>query len=134
MNYVKTVTIDLDHRKMSTTVRFSAIVLFTCLFSSIRSLPTVRNTSLPLLLLISFDGFRWDYPDLYPLPNLNSIRERGVRVKYIENTFATSTFPMHFTMVTGLNQETHGVLANKMYDPSLHQSVNLAGAKDSRWW
>lgn len=134
MTYFKELAIDLDHWNMSISVPFSAIVLFACLLPSIRCSPTFTNASLPLLLLISLDGFRWDYPDLYHLPHFNSVLQRGVRVKYIENTFATSTFPLHLTMVTGLNQETHGIVANKMYDRTLNQSVDLAGAKDARWW
>ena len=91
-------------------------------------------SSLPLLLLVSFDGFRWDYPDLYPLVNLNSIVQRGIRLTHIENSFATVTFPSHYTMVTGLFEESHGVVANEIFDPILNDSATIATMNDTKWW
>jgi predicted AlkP superfamily pyrophosphatase or phosphodiesterase len=88
----------------------------------------------PMLLLISFDGFRWDYPDLYYLPNFNSILKRGVRVKHIDNSFATVTFPSHFTIVTGLYEETHGIVANQIYDPILKEVATIVTMNDTKWW
>ncbi|CAF4601607.1 unnamed protein product [Rotaria sp. Silwood1] len=93
-----------------------------------------RTSSPPLLLLISFDGFRWDYPDIYNLPNFNSLRKRGVRVKHIDNSFATVTFPSHFTIVTGLYEETHGIVANTIYDPILKAVATVETMNDTKWW
>jgi predicted AlkP superfamily pyrophosphatase or phosphodiesterase len=113
-------------------------VLCLSLFISIsQSASTTNSTSatLPLLLVISFDGFRWDYPDLYKLSHLESIVDRGgLRVKYIENSFATVTFPSHYTMVTGLFEETHGIVANTMYDPTLHAIATVSTMNDTKWW
>lgn len=92
-------------------------------------------SSVPLLLLVSFDGFRWDYPDIYHLPNLNSVLQRnGVRLTHVENSFATVTFPSHYTMVTGLFEETHGIVANAMYDPLLNESVTMVTMNHTHWW
>jgi predicted AlkP superfamily pyrophosphatase or phosphodiesterase len=105
------------------------------LISSIDSAPIITNqSSPPLLLLISFDGFRWDYPDIYKLPNFDSIFKRGVRVKHIDNSFATVTFPSHFTMVTGLYEETHGIVANEIYDRTLKDFANKNTMNDTKWW
>ncbi|CAF2046430.1 unnamed protein product [Rotaria magnacalcarata] len=102
------------------------------LISFVRSSPTASSP--PLLLLISFDGFRWDYPDIYQLPNFNSLIKRGVRVKHIDNSFATVTFPSHFTMITGLFEETHGIVANIIYDPILNASATVKTMNDTKWW
>ncbi|CAM4761740.1 unnamed protein product [Rotaria magnacalcarata] len=102
------------------------------LISFVRSSPTASSP--PLLLLISFDGFRWDYPDIYQLPNFNSLIKRGVRVKHIDNSFATVTFPSHFTMITGLFEETHGIVANVIYDPILNASATVKTMNDTKWW
>jgi len=97
--------------------------------------PVINKTSsIPLLLLISFDGFRWDYPDLYNLPNFNSLIQRGVRVKYIQNNFATVTFPLHYTIVTGLYEETHGIVANTIYDSELNATTTIETMNDTKWW
>ena len=97
------------------------------------SLPS-KSSQPPLLLLISFDGFRWDYPDIYNLTNFHSLKSRGVHVKYVENQFSTITFPMHFSIVTGLYEETHGIVANSMFDRKLNASASFNGLNDTRWW
>jgi predicted AlkP superfamily pyrophosphatase or phosphodiesterase len=52
----------------------------------------------PLLLLISFDGFRWDYLNTYNLTNFNRLKSMGSHADYIYNAFATITFPNHWTI------------------------------------
>jgi predicted AlkP superfamily pyrophosphatase or phosphodiesterase len=112
------------------------ICLLFLFISFIDSSPILSNSSSspPLLLLISFDGFRWDYPDIYKLPNFYSIFKRGVRVKHIDNSFATVTFPSHFTMVTGLYEESHGIVANEIYDPTFKEVANKQTMNDTKWW
>ena len=107
INHPKTMRNILDHL-MDLYLHTKRLLLFLFL-TYVDATPILANTSSspPLLLLISFDGFRWDYPDIYHLPNFNSILKRGVRVKHIDNSFATVTFPSHFTIVTGLYEETH---------------------------
>jgi predicted AlkP superfamily pyrophosphatase or phosphodiesterase len=112
------------------------MIIFSIIFFFLISCSSVINqpSSLPLLLLISFDGFRWDYPDLYNLTNFNSLIQRGVKVKYIKNNFATVTFPLHFTIITGLYEETHGIVANTMYDSKLNATTTLETMNDTKWW
>lgn len=90
----------------------------------------------PKLLLVSFDGFRWDYIDRVPMPNFYSIMKDGVMVKQVENVYITKTFPNHYTLVTGLYAETHGVVANEMYDPLLNRSFSIEtdSKYESQWW
>jgi predicted AlkP superfamily pyrophosphatase or phosphodiesterase len=62
------------------------------------------------LILISFDGFRWDYLENHTLPSLNKyFVNDGVKItKGLKNAFSTVTFPNHFTLATGLYPESHG--------------------------
>jgi len=56
--------------------------------------------SLPLLLLVSFDGFRHDYPKIHgPLKNFHRLAQRGVHAQNMISTFTTATFPNHYTYV-----------------------------------
>lgn len=88
------------------------------------------------LLLVSFDGFRWDYIYRVPTPNFKSIINEGVMVKQVESAYITKTFPNHYTLVTGLYAETHGIVANEMYDPVLNQSFSMEtdSIYESQWW
>ena len=73
------------------------------------------------LVLISLDGFRWDYlkRDL-PLENLRKFAAEGIRAKWLINQFQTKTFPNHWTLVTGLYEESHGIIENVFYDDRLN--------------
>lgn len=53
------------------------------------------------VLLISMDGFRWDYIDQVDTPNFDAFAAYGTKADYINGTFVTKTFPSHFSMVTG---------------------------------
>jgi len=91
----------------------------------------------PILILVSFDGFRWDYPDRGVSPNLAALAARGVRADGLIPAFPTKTFPNHYTMVTGLVPDHHGVVANTMWDPSFDGSFSMSNrdaVQDGRWW
>ncbi|KAG7460744.1 hypothetical protein MATL_G00201990 [Megalops atlanticus] len=98
--------------------------------------PGCSPEELHRLLLVSFDGFRWDYLKRVPTPNFDALMEEGVRVQQVENTYITKTFPNHYTMVTGLHAESHGIVANEMYDPDLNLtfSMDRMDTYDPRWW
>ncbi|XP_075940494.1 ectonucleotide pyrophosphatase/phosphodiesterase family member 5 [Anarhichas minor] len=88
------------------------------------------------LLLVSFDGFRWDYINRVPTPNFHNLIDNGVMVEHVENVYITKTFPNHYSLVTGLYAETHGIVANEMYDPALNRSFSMEtdSIYESRWW
>ncbi|XP_048358797.1 ectonucleotide pyrophosphatase/phosphodiesterase family member 5 isoform X2 [Sphaerodactylus townsendi] len=88
------------------------------------------------VLLLSFDGFRWDYIYKFPTPSFHDIIKNGVHVEQITNVFITKTYPNHYTMVTGLYAESHGIIANEMYDPVLNEtfSMNHMTIYNSKFW
>ncbi|NWU88696.1 ENPP4 triphosphatase, partial [Upupa epops] len=86
------------------------------------------------LLLVSFDGFRADYLETYKLPHLQEFIEGGVLVKQVTNAFITKTFPNHYTMVTGLYEESHGIVANDMYDADTEKTFSQFNDSDPFWW
>ena len=70
----------------------------------------------PYLILISLDGFRWDYVEKYHPPNLSSFIKNGVKAKSLIPSFPTKTFPNHYTIATGLYPDKHGIIGNIFYD------------------
>ncbi|XP_023655396.1 ectonucleotide pyrophosphatase/phosphodiesterase family member 5 isoform X3 [Paramormyrops kingsleyae] len=99
-------------------------------------LPGCSPEELSKLLLVSFDGFRWDYLHRVPTPNFDALIKDGVQVERVENVYITKTYPNHYTMITGLYAESHGIVANEMYDPNLNLTFNMDKMEiyDSRWW
>eukprot|EP00667_Euglena_gracilis_P010836 EG_transcript_11046 len=86
----------------------------------------------PSVLLISADGFRWDYLNEVDTPNILSMRATGVWATEMVNAFVTKTFPNHWTLVTGVYEETHGIVGNGMFDPETNSSFNFSTC--GSWW
>ncbi len=66
----------------------------------------------PYVILISFDGFRWDYVNRGITPNFDFIKEAGVSAKSLRPCFPSKTFPNHISIVTGMYPEHHGIISN----------------------
>ena len=95
-----------------------------------------------LVLMVSFDGFRWDYLEKAHeagklTPNFDFLISNGVQAKQMGNVFITKTMPNHFTMVTGLFEESHGVIDNSMYDPVMDKYFEVEDSTQMHnplWW
>uniref|UniRef100_A0A8C2J004 Ectonucleotide pyrophosphatase/phosphodiesterase 1 n=1 Tax=Cyprinus carpio TaxID=7962 RepID=A0A8C2J004_CYPCA len=83
--------------------------------------------SKPPLLLVSLDGFRAGYMEAYSslLPVINKLRKCGTSTPFMRPAYPTKTFPNHYTIVTGLYPESHGIVDNKMYDVTRNASFSL---------
>jgi len=91
----------------------------------------------PTTILISLDGFRPDYLHRGLTPHLNAFVSRGVSPEYMLPSFPSVTFPNHFTLVTGLHPESHGVVGNSFWDPELQETfyyTDRAHSMQPKWW
>ncbi|KAJ2359123.1 hypothetical protein GGF43_000289 [Coemansia sp. RSA 2618] len=91
----------------------------------------------PTLVLVSLDGFRADYLDRGLTPNLLNIGKQGLRADYMLPSFPSSTFPNHYTIVTGLYPGSHGIVSNVFYDTEYNDTFvykDMAKSRESRWW
>ncbi len=89
------------------------------------------------LILVSIDGFRWDYLRKYDAPTLKTLAAEGAHAQRMTPSFPSKTFPNHFTLVTGLRPERHGIVSNTFFDPALTATFNKSRAADNadaRWW
>jgi len=71
------------------------------------------------VIVVSFDGFRWDYQDLYETPNFDMLEVSGVKARHLISSFPTKTFPNHYTLATGLYPDHHGIINNSFYASEL---------------
>lgn len=91
----------------------------------------------PLVILVSIDGCRWDYPELHEAPTLQRIATEGFRVERLIPSYPTKTFPNHYTLVTGLHPESHGIIQNKFWDDNFEAWFGIGNhpaAREGRWW
>ncbi|KAI6796173.1 Phosphodiest-domain-containing protein [Hortaea werneckii] len=102
------------------------------------------HTFKPTTILISLDGFRADFLHRNISPTLASFIESGVSPKYMLPSFPSLTFPNHFTLVTGLHPESHGVVGNTFFDPDMDDGKggrgrqfdygDAAKSMQPEWW
>lgn len=99
----------------------------------------------PALVLVSLDGFRYDYLDRTDAdaPTLRQLAAEGVAAERLVPVFPTKTFPNHYSLVTGLHPERHGIVGNTMRDPEMADAdgapaefslSNREAVTDGRWW
>lgn len=88
------------------------------------------------LLLISIDAFRADYFDRGLTPTLAMLAKGGVHAQSMQPSFPSLTFPNHYTLVTGLRPDHHGIVHNDMVDPVLGKFAlsDRKAVSDGRWW
>jgi predicted AlkP superfamily pyrophosphatase or phosphodiesterase len=98
--------------------------------------PTARIDPPAPLLLISIDGYRHDYLERGLSPTLAMLARTGVRAASMQPAFPSLTFPNHYSIVTGLIPDHHGVVNNMMTDPVLgdFSMGNRKAVSDGRWW
>ncbi len=79
-------------------------------------------------VIVSLDGFRWDYPQWYDTPFLDHMAEKGVAAGLIPS-FPSKTFPNHYTLATGLYPDHHGIVANEFYDSQTGDNFSLSSTE-----
>lgn len=87
---------------------------------------------LPILVLISFDGFRYDYLSPTHTPNLFDLSKQS-SLGHMESMYVTKTFPNHFSIATGLYEDEHEIVNNKMFDPRLNATFR-SNTTSEIWW
>ena len=91
----------------------------------------------PYVILISADGFRYDYADKYHAENLIKLRNSGAQAESMLPSFPSVTFPNHYTIATGLYPAHHGLVYNQFYDRSRKATYSIGDRKsveDGTWY
>ena len=91
----------------------------------------------PYLILISTDGFRYDYAKKYNAENLLKFSNQGVCAKAMLPSFPSITFPNHWSLITGLYPSHHGLVDNFFYDYSRKEFYAMSkkeNAEDGSWY
>jgi predicted AlkP superfamily pyrophosphatase or phosphodiesterase len=78
------------------------------------------------VVLVSFDGFRWDYPDLYKTTNLNKMALSGAKAERMIPSFPSKTFPNHYAIATGLYPEHNGIVENTFIIPESNKMYRMS--------
>ncbi len=118
-------------------IRHAVLVLVLLATGSTAPAPTAQAGEAPYLVLVSIDGFRHDYPDLYPTPALARIAAAGVRAASLRPVWPTLTFPNHYSIATGLYPAEHGIVGNRFPAAdreSWYEYKDRTTVQDGRWY
>lgn len=91
----------------------------------------------PYVIMVSFDGFRWDYLNRGISPNLEKVRVEGVSASSLRPCFPSKTFPNHISIITGMYPAHHGIIANGFGNPfnkSIYRMSDTSAIRDGRWY
>ena len=112
------------------------LVLTACAAPTRPATPRAAPPADTPLLLISIDGFRANYFELGLTPNLERLAQSGVRAQWMSPSYPSLTFPNHYTLVTGLRPDHHGVIHNSMSDSAIgrFKVADRDAVGDTRWW
>lgn len=90
----------------------------------------------PYVILISADGFRYDYMEKFNAQNLQKLSSGGVRAASMMPSFPSLTFPNHYTLATGMYPAHHGLVDNTFFDPALQRrySISSKEVKEAAWY
>ena len=89
------------------------------------------------VILISVDGFRADYIEKFRPPVISRLAAEGTRAKWMKPAYPTKTFPNHYTLVTGLYPDNHGIIENNMWDDEIGAQFGLSikeQVTNPKWW
>lgn len=98
---------------------------------------SVEAQTKPYVIMISVDGFRYDYAKKYNAQNLLRLSENGVAAKAMIPSYPTITFPNHWSLITGLYPSHHGLVDNYFYDykrKEFYAMSNPQNAEDGSWY
>ena len=91
----------------------------------------------PYVILISADGFRADFTELYEAKKLQALSKQGIRGKYMIPSYPSVTFPNHYSIVTGLYPSHHGLVDNSYIDVPTGAFYNMGNKKmvaEGKWY
>lgn len=99
------------------------------LFFDINAKNSAEALNRPYVVLVSIDGYRYDYNRLFSPPNLSRLEAEGVSAEGLRPPYPSKTFPSHYSIATGLRADRHGIVSNDFYDPALDATYVLSDRK-----
>jgi len=129
-------TTPFNYRKFFIIIGPSVIIIFIVTLALVLGLRAQYPVTRPSLVVIAFDGFRFDYLNKIATPNITQFIRDGFKLQHMRASFPTLTFPNFYTISTGLYPESHGIVNNAFYDPELNRTFKLGNSDtvDTVWW
>ncbi|MEM1257315.1 MAG: ectonucleotide pyrophosphatase/phosphodiesterase [Bacteroidota bacterium] len=98
---------------------------------------TKKAQESPYVIMLSIDGFRHDYAELHEGKHILEMAKNGSSTQSLIPSYPSKTFPNHYTLVTGLYPQNHGIIGNTFYDPNFDTTYRIANrvvVSDGSWY
>lgn len=125
----------ISHLAFSQTSEYEEVLQSEILSNQIEN--SSESMKKPYVVMVSIDGFRYDYAEKFGAKNLLEMAEKGSSVQRLIPSFPSKTFPNHYTLVTGLYPQNHGIVANSFYDKvkkEVYRISNREVVEDGGWY
>lgn len=89
------------------------------------------------VIMVSFDGFRYDYMEKTDTPNFDFLRDNGTKAESMQSVFPSNTFPNHYSLATGAYAGTHRLVGNHFYDPEFEDYYTMGDptkVQNEKWY
>ena len=90
----------------------------------------------PYVLLISLDGYRYDYNEKFKPPFMQSFMANSARAKALIPVFPSKTYTNHWSIMTGMYAGKHGIVGNEFFDRTSQRffSISTPVAQEAHWY
>lgn len=107
--------------------------IFSFLLAQLVCSPVYSKATKPVVVLLSIDGFSYEYLNKHQPPNIIALAKSGVLAK-LQPVYPSKTFPNHLSIITGSYPANHGITNNKFYSTTLDQKYSLGAGKNNSTW
>ena len=105
------------------------IALVICIVSN----SAYSNTAKSAVILLSIDGFSYNYLTKFKPQNILNFAGSGASAKLLP-VYPSKTFPNHLSIITGKYPANHGIIHNTFYHPQLKKEYTLGAGKQNNIW
>ena len=96
---------------------------------------TAQSNEDQYVLLVSFDGFRYDYTNRLETPNFDYLEKWGTKSQSLKPIFPSFTFPNHYAIATGCYADKHKIIGNVFKNELGQYSYkDKTTVQDAKWY
>ena len=93
------------------------------------------NSNDEYVILVSFDGFRYDYADRVETYYFDYVEKWGVKAQSLKPVFPSFTFPNHYAIATGCYSNKHKIIGNEFTtEQGRYSYKDKNSVQDAKWY
>ena len=107
----------------------AGLLLLVALQLAVVPCAAAADAAAPIVIVLSWDGMRHDFPERADTPALDRMERDGARGTLVP-VFPSNTFPNHVSLATGTHPDRHGIVGNRFTD---RERGRYSYSSDASW-